>query len=252
MSIAVITGASSGLGKEYVYAVCQAHPEIEELVLIARRRERLEAIGKELVGKKVTVLPLDLTDREARAEYRAFLEERGDEVRLLINNAGFGWMGNVAEGNAELQADMVSLNCGALTAMCAMTLPYMKKGGVILNVCSIAAFVPTPRMTVYCSTKAYVFSFSKALREETKKDGINVLAVCPAPMDTEFLTIAGIEGKSKLFDTLPHVSAKTVARVSLKKAFAGRAVYTNHVLYKVYRVLGKLLPHNWLMGTATV
>lgn len=252
MSMAVITGASSGLGKEYVYAVCQAHPEIDELVLIARRKDRLEALSGELKGRKITVLPLDLTDKEARASYQGFLKERGDEVRLLINNAGFGWMGNVAEGDAQLQADMVALNCGALTAMCALTLPYMKKGGVILNVCSIAAFVPTPRMAVYCSTKAYVFSFSKALREETKKSGVNVLAVCPAPMDTEFLAIAGIEGKSKLFDTLPHVSAKTVAGVSLRKAFAGRAVYTNHILYKVYRVLGKLLPHNWLMGTTTV
>ena len=252
MSIAVITGASSGLGKEYVYAVCQAHPEIDELVLIARRKERLEALASEFPGKKMTPLALDLSDREARAKYAEFLKERGEEVRLLINNAGFGWMGNLAEGDAELQADMVSLNCGALTALCTLTLPHMKKGGVILNVCSIAAFVPTPRMTVYCSTKAYVFSFSKALREETKKSGINVLAVCPAPMDTEFLAIAGIEGKSKLFDRLPHVSAKKVARISLKKAFAGRAVYTHHILYKFYRVLGKLLPHNWLMGTSTV
>lgn len=252
MSMAIITGASSGLGREYARAVCRMHPEIDELVLIARRRERLEALEKELTGRQITVLPLDLTDREARDRYAAFLKEREAEVRLLINNAGFGWMGNVAEGDAEMQADMVALNCGALTAMCALTLPYMKRGGVVLNVCSIAAFVPTPRMTVYCSTKAYVFSFSKALREETKKDGINVLAVCPAPMDTEFLSVAGIEDKSKLFNTLPHVSPMAVARISLQKAFSGRAVYTNGALYKFYRVLAKLLPHNWLMHTTTV
>ena len=128
----------------------------------------------------------------------------------------------------------------------------IKKGSAIINVCSIAAFVPTPRMTVYCSTKAYVFSFSKSLREETKKSGINVLAVCPAPMDTEFLAVAGIEGKSPLFDKLPRVKPAEVAEKSLRKAFAGRAVYTNRILYKMYRVLGKLLPHNWLMGASTV
>lgn len=252
MSMAIITGASSGLGREYVRAVYRRHPEIDELVLIARRRERLEELGKEMDGRKVTVLALDVTRRESRAEIADFLKERHADVRLLVNNAGFGRMGEVAALDAEVQADMVSLNCGALTALCALVLPYMSRGGVIVNVCSIAAFVPTPRMSVYCSTKAYVLSFSKALREETKKDGINVLAVCPAPMDTEFLDIAGISGKSKLFDRLPHVKANEVADKSLKKAFAGRAVYTNGLLYKLYRVLGKLLPHNWLMGTATV
>lgn len=255
MSMAIITGASSGLGMDYALEVYRQHPEIEEIVLIARRRERLEALAEKLSGRRVTVLALDLTKRESREEIAAFLAEKSgaaNPVRLLINNAGFGWMGNVGEGDAELQADMVQLNCGALTALCALTLPYMKKGSVIVNVCSIAAFVPTPRMTVYCSTKAYVLSFSKSLREETKKQGINVLAVCPAPMDTEFLSIAGIEGKSKTFDMLPRVKSAEVAKKSLRKAFAGRAVYTNRVIYKLYRVLGKLLPHNWLMGIATV
>lgn len=252
MSMAMITGASSGLGMDYALEVYRQHPEIEEIVLIARRKERLEALAEKLSGRKVTVLALDLMKRESRAEIAEFLRAREAEVSLLINNAGFGWMGNVGEGDAELQADMVQLNCGALTALCALTLPYMKKGSVIVNVCSIAAFVPTPRMTVYCSTKAYVLSFSKSLREETKKQGINVLAVCPAPMDTEFLSIAGIEGKSKTFDMLPRVKSSEVAKKSLKKAFAGRAVYTNRIIYKIYRVLGKLLPHNWLMGMTSV
>ena len=252
MSMAVITGASSGLGREYVMAAYRQHPEIDEFVLVARRRDRLEALKSGLSGKTVTILPIDLTDRAGRAQIAAFLKERKADVKLLVNNAGFGLMGEVRELDAERQADMVSLNCGALTALCSMTLPYMKKGSVILNVCSIAAFVPTPRMTVYCSTKAYVFSFSKSLREETKKDGINVLAVCPAPMDTEFLALAGIEGKSRTFDLLPRVQPKEVAEKSLEKAFAGRAVYTNRVLYKLYRVLGKLLPHNWLMKISKV
>ncbi len=252
MSIAIITGASSGLGVDYAMEVYRQHPEIEEIVLIARRKERLEALAEKLSGRRVTILSLDLTKAESRAQIAQFLSEKGQEVRLLINNAGFGWMGNVGEGDPEMQAKMVSLNCGALTALCALTLPHMKKGGVIVNVCSIAAFVPTPRMSVYCSTKAYVLSFSKALREETKGRGINVLAVCPAPMDTEFLSVAGISGNSKMFDMLPRVKSSEVARKSLQKAFAGRAVYTNRVMYKLYRVLGKLLPHNWLMGMTTV
>ena len=252
MSMAIITGASAGLGREYALAACRQHPEIEEFVLIARRRDRLEALSKELTAKKITVLPADLTKKEDRAKIADFLRANGADVKLLINNAGFGLMGEVSGLDAERQAEMVSLNCGALTALCSMVLPYMKRGSVIVNVCSIAAFVPTPNMTVYCSTKAYVFSFSKSLREETKKDGINVLAVCPAPMDTEFLALAGIEGKSKTFDMLPRVNPREVAEKSLKKAFEGRAVYTNRVLYKVYRVLGKILPHNWLMKVSKV
>jgi len=252
MSVAVITGASSGLGREYALAVCRTYPDIDEIILVARRRDRLEALAGEMNGKKATVLALDLNVPEDRAKIGAFLKERQADVKLLINNAGFGWMGDFRESDPEAQARMVSLNCGALTAVCALALPYMKRGSVILNVCSIAAFVPTPRMTVYCSTKAYVYSFSKSLREELKKDGINVHAVCPAPMDTEFLDVAGITGRSKTFDTLPHVSAKEVAQESLKKAFAGRAVYTHLFLYKLYRVLGKLLPHNWLMKISKV
>lgn len=247
MSMAMITGASSGLGREYALAVCREYPEIDEIVLIARRRERLEALAGELEGKRVTILALDLTSAKDRAKIGEFLTGRGAELKLLVNNAGFGWMGEFKGSNPEAEARMVELNCSALTSVCAFALPFMKRGGVIVNVSSIAAFVPTPRMTVYCSTKAYVLSFSKSLRAELKREGINVLAVCPAPMDTEFLDVAEITGRSKTFDRLPHVSPKEVAQASLRKAFAGRAVYTHRFLYKFYRVLGKLLPHNWLM-----
>lgn len=252
MSMAIITGASSGLGREFVRAAVADHPEIDEYLLIARRKERLEALAAEFPSIKFTILPLDLTLAESRAQITAFLKERRPDVRLLVNNSGYGWMGDVAQADPEEQAGMVALNCGALTAMCALTLPFMPRGSVIVNVCSIAAFIPTPRMAVYCSTKAYVFSFSKALREEVRSAGINVLAACPGPMDTEFLDVAGITGRSKLFATLPRVSPAQMARQSLKKAFSGRAVYTNGLLYKLYRVLGKLLPHNWLMKTTTV
>jgi len=257
MSMAIITGASSGLGREYALAACRQHPEIDEFVLIARRPDRLcgvrdEVSGELRPGQKVSIFPADLTKKEDRARLADFLMESGADVKLLINNAGFGLMGDVRELDAERQAEMVSLNCGALTALCSMILPYMSKGSAVINVCSIAAFVPTPRMTVYCSTKAYVLSFSKSLREEMKPHGVNVLAVCPAPMNTEFLALAGIEGKSRTFDLLPRVQPKEVAEKSLEKAFAGRAVYTNRVLYKLYRVLGKLLPHNWLMKVSKV
>ena len=130
----------------------------------------------------------------------------------------------------------------------ALVLPRMQRGAVIVNVASIASFAPTPRLNTYSATKAFVLSYTKGLREELKPLGVNALAVCPAPMDTEFLAVAGIEpGHSPAFDHLPRVKADRVAEKSLAAAHRGRCVYTNGLLYKFYRVLAKLLPHNLLM-----
>lgn len=247
MSVAIITGASSGLGREYALAVARQFPQIDEIWLIARRRERLEALVKELNGKKTVILPLDLADPQSFDEYAEGLKQASPDVRILINNAGFGWLGDFCDADWHSQTGMVDLNVRALTALSNLTLPYMKRGAFVVQVCSIAAFVPTPRMSVYCATKAYVLSFSKALREELRVKGINSLAVCPAPMETEFLDVAGVTGKSARFDSLPRVKPAQVAARSLAAAQRGRAVYTNRLMYKCYRVLGRLLPHGFVM-----
>jgi len=249
MSVAVITGASSGLGAQYAREIEMAYPDIDEIYLIARRKDRLSALCGEL-SKKVEILDMDLQDYGSYERYRRFLEERAPDIKILINNAGFGKLCDFEKGELSSQTGMCDVNVRALTAMALITLPYMKKGGFIINVCSIAAFVPTPRMTVYCSTKAYVMSFSKSLREELKVRGINVLAVCPAPMDTEFLKTADIVD-SKTFDALPRVKIEDVAKGSLYAAAHGRAVYTNRAIYKFYRFVSKMLPHNLLMKFTT-
>lgn len=251
MNIAVITGASSGIGIEYVDAVAEAFPQLDEIWLIARRKNRLEELASRYPQKKIVPIPMDLSLESSFEEYQKLLKEKNPNVQVLINNSGLGKLCDFNGADYQEQIEMVDINCRALTAMASITLPFMSKGSVLLNTCSIAAFVPTPRMTVYCSTKAYVFSFSKALREEVKKQGINVLAACPGPMDTEFLKVAGIEGKSKLFDFCPRVNAQKMARNSLKKACKGKSVYTELLIYKVYRVIGKILPHNWIMGKTT-
>ena len=251
MNIAVITGASSGIGVEYVKAVNDQFPDLQEIWIIARRKDRLEEIAGQYPPGKIVPVALDLTCDSSYEAYQAMLEEKKPCVQVLVNNSGLGKLGDVRGADYREQIQMVDVNCRALTAMATITLPYMQAGSVLLNTCSIAAYVPTPRMAVYCSTKAYVFSYSKALREEVKKAGIRVLAACPGPMDTEFLNVAGINGNSKLFDFCPRVSAGEMARKSLIKARKGRAVYTNKLIYKVYRVLCKLLPHNWIMWKTT-
>lgn len=171
MKIAIITGASSGLGEEYVKCVANGCADIDEIWAIARREERLRALSDRYPGKKIVPVPLDLTDYDSYAALERRLAEHSPEVGILINNAGFGTLGNFDTMELHTQARMVDLNNRALTAVTSAVLPYMKKGDFIVNVCSIAAFAPNPRMTVYCSTKAYVYSFSKSLRFELKRAG---------------------------------------------------------------------------------
>ncbi len=247
MKIAVITGASSGLGREYAFETARSRREIDEIWLIARREDKLRETAEQ-ISKKVKILPLDITKEECISEYASLLKETNPEVELLINNAGFGRLGNFDLLNTHDNGGMVRLNCEALTVITSLTLPYMKENSEIINTCSIAAFAPNTRMAVYCSTKAYVLSLSKALRSELKKRRINVLAVCPGPMDTEFLPVAGIDpGASRTFDTLPRVNPSVMARKSLTASAKKRGVYTNLAFYKFYRFIAKILPHSLVM-----
>ena len=247
LNIAIITGASSGLGKDYFYEVAKNYPDLDEIWLIARRRDRMEALAAEMPKVKTEILSLDLSSLSSFDTLSALLKEKEANVKILVNNAGVGKLGYAADEDYCSQTAMVDLNCRALTAMTCVVLPYMREGSFVINVCSIASFAPTPRMTVYSSTKAYVLSFSKSLREELKKRRVNVCAVCPGPMNTEFLDVADIKGNSKTFKTLPYCIPEKVAKASLTAAKKGRAVYTPTAFYKFYRVLAKLLPHNIVM-----
>lgn len=250
MKIAVITGASSGLGKEYALAVSRLRPEIEEIWLIARRKEKLEDVASNL-SKKYRIVPLDITSNSAIEDYKALLKSENAEVSLLINNAGFGKLGLFYEITTEDNAGMIRLNCEALAIMTSVTLPFMNEGSEIINTCSIASFAPNSRMAIYSSTKAFVMSFSRALRDELKERKINVLAVCPGPMETEFLSLAGIEkGTSKTFDMLPRDNAQKVAEHSLKASKNKKAVFCDHFFYKFYRVVSKILPTALVMKIA--
>ena len=246
MSIAILTGASAGLGQSFFRSLLTRHPDLDGIWLIARRRERLEAMG-EGSPIPVTVLPMDLTDAACYDALGDKLKADGVKVKILINNAGLGELDDVIDSDWRTQSRMVDLNCRALTAVTTVVLPFMERGGFVLNVCSIASFCPNTRMTVYSSTKAYVMSFSRGLREELKPLGINVLAVCPGPMKTEFLDVANITDRSKMFKTLPYSDPDIVADRAVMWAGKGKSVYTPKFLFKFYRVLAKLAPHSIMM-----
>lgn len=242
MKTAIITGASSGLGREFVRQIADVFPEVESYWLIARRADRLAELAETLPGKTVACLPLDLCDSMSFMAFQEKLTAEQPEVVLLVNNAGCGYLGRIGEVDTASQTRMVDLNLRALTAITNMTVPYMVPGSCILNVSSIASFCPNPRMTVYSSTKAYVSSFTVGIAEELRAKGITATAVCPGPMKTEFLDIGGITGNSRMFATLPYCDQVRVAGGALRAARAGRTIYTPKLFYKFYRALAKVTP----------
>ncbi len=249
MKIAIITGASSGLGVEF-YKGLQGEA-LDEIWIIARREAKLNEI-KELHGKIPTrCIPMDVTSRESMVHLSELLASEAPDIKFLINNAGAGVYGPLDEADYVMQGSMVELNVRAVTEITTIALPYMSEKSRIINSCSIASFVPNANLTVYSSTKAYVMSFSRGLRYELRKRKINVTAVCPGPMETEFLAVAGLDnGNSKAFDALPRCNPRKTALGAIKASKRGKAVYTPRVLYKLYRVLSKVLPTSWLIGLA--
>lgn len=242
MKIAIVTGASAGLGREIVRQIEAVFPEIEQYWLIARRQNRLKELVASLPEGRAECLPLDLCDPMSFITLQEKLAAEQPEVALLVNNAGCGYLGSIGEVETSTQTRMIDLNLRALTAVTNITVPFMAPGSRILNVSSIAAFCPTPRMTVYSASKSYVSAFTIGLAEELKPKGITATAVCPAPMQTEFLDAGRIAGNSRMFETLPYCDQVQVAGGALRAARAGRTIYTPKLFYKFYRLVAKVTP----------
>lgn len=190
MKTAIITGASSGLGREFAKAADSLYQNLDEIWIIARREHRLQALAEEL-HTKCRIFEGDLTDERVMGRIKDELKKRKPEVRLVVNAAGYGKIGQTEEIDQEQQLGMIDLNCKALTEMTLAVLPYMGRGGRMIQTASAAAFCPQPDFAVYAATKAYVLSFSRALNEELAHRKITVTAVCPGPADTEFFDRAG-------------------------------------------------------------
>lgn len=211
--LALITGASAGIGVELARAFARGG---HDLILVARRRDRLESLAAEFPGR-ARVVPADLSDPATPAR---LLAETGP-VDVVVNNAGFGLGGRFAEQPVERQAEIIQVNIAALTALTRLHLPDMlaRRAGRVLNVASTGAFQPGPGMAVYCATKAYVLSLSEALSAELQGSGVTVTCLCPGATSTEFAAVAGMRG-SRLFRAA--MSAETVARMGYAATMAGQ------------------------------
>lgn len=240
MKIAVITGASSGMGREFALQI-SAKEQFDEIWVIARRKERLEELKAEL-SCPVRVLPMDLTDEEALTQYSALLEQEKPEVSLLINSGGFGKFGRYDQIPLLDCMDMIDLNCKALVAMTQRTLPYIPNGGRILQVDSLSAFQPVPYLNVYAATKAFVLSYSRGLKAELKDRNIQVLAFCPGWVTTEFFDHAYQTSESAVTYYNKVFTAEEVVKDALKALKKGKDVCVPSWQNKL-QVLGvKLLP----------
>ena len=187
-NIAIITGASSGIGKRFAETVDMAG-SFDEIWVIARNPERLEAL-KETVPFPTRAIALDLSEKASYAAFEALLAEEKPNVRLLVNCSGFGKFSATLDTPLDVNLNMVDLNCEAIVALCQLSIPYMEKGAKIINIASVAAFQPIPYINIYGATKAFVLSYSRALNREMKSRGINVTAVCPFWTKTEFFNRA--------------------------------------------------------------
>lgn len=246
MSIAVITGASSGLGVCYVDAVTKLFPEIDELWLIARREERLNKVAEKYPDKHTVIVPMDMADMNSFKILEDKLKANNPQIEVLINDAGISIGSAFEDMELESMLKIIDLNCKGATAVTKVCLPYIIDGGTILEVSSTSAFVPNTNLIVYCASKSYVSAFCLGLREELKNRRINVCAMCPGFMLTEMTKSELTKGQSHL----PVIDPKTAALKSLKAAKKGRAVYTTGAFYKCYRLLAKLIPHTLLVKFA--
>ena len=223
--VAIITGASDGIGAELARLMAKKG---HDLALVARRRERLEALAAEIAAAgrpSPAVIPLDLAEAGAADALADALRGAGAEPAILVNNAGFGLQGQVADLDPAEQLRMIDLNVRALTALTLKFLPdLIAKRGRILNVASVAAFLPGPGMAIYYASKAYVLSFSKALSQELVSKGVSVTALCPGPVPTGFQAAAGMTRDLTKAMSFVQTSPQAVADAAYRGMMSGRRV----------------------------
>ena len=247
MNIVIITGASSGIGREFAVQMDAYFDCVDEFWLVARDRSRLIRLAKSL-KHNARIFALDITDKEKLSDLEDAVFRHRAVVRMLINCAGYGIMGDFCEQDRAQELGMIRLNCEALTEMTHRMIPYMREGSRIIQMASSAAFLPQPYFAVYAATKAYVLSFSRALGEELKDAGIYVTAVCPGPVDTPFFDIAEEHGSTLALKKYTMVSAKRVAALALKDSLHRRSMSVCSLPIKSFLLLTKTVPHHVILA----
>ena len=246
MTIAIVTGASSGMGKEFVLQLSQ-YIKVDEIWAIARREDALKAL-QTATSVPVRPVPLDLCREESFGEFSTLLEREKPDVKLLVNAAGFGKFGAFSKVSLEDDSRMIDLNCKALVMMTRITLPYMRSGSHILQLDSLSAFQPVPYISTYGATKAFVLSYSRAIDAELKKSGIRMMAMNPGWVRTEFFNHAFQTNADEVQYFNRLYEAKDVVATGLRDLYKTKKQVSIHGLpVKAQVLLVKFLPHSLVM-----
>lgn len=248
MNIAIVTGASSGMGKEFVLQLTN-YVAVDEIWVIARRVEALEKL-QNACPIKLRILGLDLCDSSSFDVYAAALAQEKPNVKLLVNAAGFGKFGAYARIPLEEDLKMIDLNCKALVAMTRLTLPYMTEGSHVLQLDSLSAFQPVPFITTYGATKSFVLSYSRAMNKELKNQGIRMMAMNPGWVKTEFFDHALQTNQAEVQYYNHLYEAKDVVATGLRDLYKTKKDVSIHGFpIKAQVLLVKLMPHGFVMNT---
>jgi short-subunit dehydrogenase len=243
--VAIVTGASSGLGEAFARAIAghQAFTDVEEIWLVARRRERLDALARSL--PRARAIAADLAAHAGVAAVLALVRDERACVRLLVANAGVGHLGPFAAQDAGELGRMLDLNIRALTLLTHGIVPAMPRGANIVLVGSAAGYVPSPYFAAYAASKSFVISLAHALRTGLRARAIDVCVVCPGPVATDFFAVAGI-GRPNAAGVAPE----RVVALALRDALAGRAVSHDGLASALVAVLARALPRRALAWLA--
>ncbi len=241
--IALITGASSGLGREFVLQLDQ-EKDIEEFWVIARREERLKELSDQCT-KPVRALAMDLTEEGSIQKLEAMLKEEQPLITWLAAAAGLGKIGRIRDLSRRDQDRMIQLNCQAAVDVTDISLPYLKKGSHVIEISSIAAFQPMPSFAVYGASKAFLESYTKALHYELIGTGIHVTCICPYWVkDTEFMKTADPEQHAEYYRHQPlKTASRSVVRQSIIAAKMNLWVWTPGIVTTADRFFAKFIPH---------
>ncbi len=239
--VAIITGATGGLGKEFVREACKE--DLDEIWAVARSSEKLAEL-KVSFGDKVIPVRCDLSVADGIEQLRNKINDEKPDIRLLINNAGIGKMGRYDEFSAEDITKTIDLNCKAVCLLCECSLPFMTKGARILNISSASSFQPNPYINLYSASKVFVRSYSRSLNFELKEKGVTCTAVCPGWVDTDMLKKER-NGKKIKFPGI--VSAKRVVKQALRDSLKGKDMSVCSLFVKYEHLISKIYPQKWIM-----
>lgn len=241
MDIAIISGASSGIGYEIAKELDKL--SLDELWLISSSKEKLSKVSQELKTKS-RIFALDLSENESFDAIKAVLEQEKPSIKHLVCSAGVGYNGNFEDLSLDQISKMIDINALALTQLTKLCLPYIQRDGRIIEIASSAGFMPQPAFSVYSATKSYVISFSRALRHELKHRKVYVTAVCPGPVDTPFFS--GLENV-KEYKKKYAISPSKVAKGAIKASKRKNALYVPTFSMKMVQLASKIVPISVIM-----